>query len=69
MINFARIETREINENEIFEDLKDYLFEMETFNSIGDYVDIVEKLPKEVQRAIFVKVGAMMMDYARSEDF
>lgn len=67
MISFTRVGTREIDEKYIFEDLKDYLFEQETFNSVHEYVDTVENLPKEVQRLIFTKVGAMMIDYANSE--
>lgn len=69
MISFTRVENREINEKDLFENLKDYLFEEETFDGTHDYVDTVENLPKEVQRLIFAKLGAMMIDYAGSEDF
>ena len=69
MINFTRTETRKIDERALFEDLKDYLLEMETFDSIHNYIDTVEGLPKDVQRLIFAKLGAMMIDFAGSEDF
>ena len=69
MINFTRVETKEIDEERLFEEVRDYLFEQETFDGICDYVDTVEDLPKDVQRLIFAKVGAMMIDYSKSEDF
>jgi hypothetical protein len=69
MISFTRVETREINEKVIFENLKDYLFEQDTLDSVDDYVDTVENLPKDVQRLIFAKIGAMLIDYAGSEEF
>ena len=69
MISFTRVETREVNEKALFEDLKNYLFEQETFDNTYNYVDIVENLPKDVQRLIFAKIGAMMIDYAGSEEF
>jgi hypothetical protein len=69
MISFTRVETREINEKVIFENLKDYLFEQDILDSVDNYVDTVKNLPKDVQRLIFAKVGAMMIDYAGSEDF
>ena len=69
MISFTRVETKEINEKVIFEDLKDYLFEQDILDSVDNYVDTVENLPKDVQRLIFAKVGAMMIDYAGSEEF
>ena len=69
MISFTRVETREIDEKTLFEDLKDYLFEIEAFDNIDNYVDTVKNLPRDVQRLIFAKVGAMMIDYAGSEDF
>lgn len=69
MISFTRMETREINEEDLFENVMDYLFEQETFNGAYDYVDIVENLPKEVQRLILTKMSIMMLEYAKSEDF
>lgn len=69
MISFARIKTDSIDEEALFEDLKDYLFEEEVFNIFDDYIDIVKNLPKDVQRLIFAKIGAMMIDYAGSKDF
>lgn len=69
MISFTRVETREIDEKTLFEDLKDYLFEIEAFDNIDNYVDTVKNLPRDVQRLIFAKIGAMMIDYAGSEEF
>lgn len=69
MISFTKMETKEINEEDLFEDLKDYLFEEEIFNNFDDYLGTVADLPTNVQRLIFAKIGAMMIDYARSEDF
>lgn len=69
MISFTRVETREIDEKALFEDLKDYLFETDAFDNIDNYVDTVKNLPKDVQRLIFAKIGAMMIDYAGSEEF
>ena len=64
MISF----TRKINEEAIFEDLKDCLFQQGVYDNM-DYIGNVENLPEEVQRLIFAKVGAMLIDYAESEDF
>lgn len=69
MISFTQVRTREIDETALFEDLKDYLFAQETFDTVDYYVDTVDNLPKDVQRLIFAKIGAMMIDYAGSEDF
>jgi hypothetical protein len=69
MISFTKVETKEINEEDLFEDLKAYLFEDEVLNVFDDYVGMVKDLPKDVQRLIFAKVGAMMIDYAGSEEF
>lgn len=69
MISFTRTETREIDEEFLFEDLKDFLLNQDTFNGYHDYVDTVEDLPKDVQRLIFARIGAMMIDYANSEEF
>jgi hypothetical protein len=62
-------EKKEINEKNLFEDLKDFLFEQGTYNSTDDYMGNVENLPKDIQRLIFAKIGAMMIDYANSEEF
>ncbi len=64
MISFIR----EIDEKVIFEDLKDCLFQQGVYDNM-DYIGNVENLPEEVQRLIFAKIGAMMIDYAESEDF
>ena len=69
MISFTRVETREIDEKILFENVRDYLLEEEAVNRFYDYVDTVENLPEDVQRLIFAKIGAMMIDYAASEDF
>ena len=69
MINFIRTELVEINEKDLFENLKEFLLEDEIFSTSNDYLGLVEKLPKEVQRLIFAKIGAMMIDYAGSEEF
>ncbi len=67
MISFTITKTREIDEKVLFENLRDYLFESEIFD--GEYLGIVEELPKDVQRLVFAKIGAMMIDYAGSEEF
>ena len=64
MISYTKMETKEIDEKYLFESVKDFLFE--------EYIDEsnnVEDLPKDVQRLVFAKIGAMMIDYAGSEDF
>lgn len=65
MINYTI--AKEIDEEVLFENLKNYLFEMETFD--GEYTNMIEDLPKDVQRLIFTKIGTMMVNYAESEDF
>ena len=69
MISYTIRKTNAIDEKILFDYVKDYLFEHEVFNSTYDYIDIVENLPKDVQRFIFAKIGAMMIDFAKSEDF
>ena len=68
MISFTRVETKKIDEKKIFNAVRDFLFDDEI--EIGDFdYEILSNLPKEIQRFIFAKVGAMLMDYAESEDF
>lgn len=69
MIRFTRLETREIDEKKVFDSVKDFLLDEEIeFSNIDDY-KILSHLPKDAQRLIFAKVGAMMIDYAGSEEF
>ena len=64
MINYTTVITKEIDEKSLFNSVKDFLFE--------EYIDEctnVEELPKDVQRLVFAKIGAMMIDFAGSEEF
>ena len=65
MIKVTRTVTENIDERDLFNQIKDMLFEEE----INDNGDMVDSLPIDTQRLIFAKVGAMMIDYAGSEDF
>ena len=69
MISFTRVETREIDEKKIFDSVADFLFDEEIELSDVDDYEILSNMPKEVQRLIFAKVGAMMIDYANSKEF
>lgn len=68
MISFARVETREFDERKIFNSVVDYLHDEEVEFSDFNY-EILSNLPEDVQRIIFAKVGAMLIDYSRSKDF
>ena len=68
MISFTRVETREIDEKKIFDSVTDFLFDEEIELSGFDY-ETLSNMPKDVQRIVFAKVGAMLIDYAGSEDF
>lgn len=68
MISFTRVETKEIDEKKIFDSVADFLFSEEIELSNVDYEYFCD-LPEEVQRLIFAKIGAMMIDYAGSEEF
>jgi len=46
----------------------DFLFDEEIELSDFDY-ETLSDMPKDVQRLVFAKVGAMLIDYAESEDF
>ena len=65
MIKVTRTVTETIDEKDLFVQMRDMLFE-EEINEKGDTVD---DLPLDAQRLIFAKIGAMMIDYAGSEDF
>ena len=66
MISFTRVET--IDEKKIFDSVVDFLSDEEIEMSDFGY-KILSNMPKDVQRLIFAKVGAMLIDYAGSEDF
>ena len=68
MITITRTVTQKIDEKKIFNEVRDFLFDDEIEIADFDY-EILSNLPKDVQRLIFAKVGAMMIDYAGSEDF
>lgn len=66
MMFVQMVVTKEIDEVELFDEIKDDV--LATF--IGDDDNtLIEELPINVQRTIFAKLGAMMIDYAGSEDF
>lgn len=68
MITVTRTVTQKIDEKKIFDNMKDCLFDEEI--EIADFeYETLSNLPKDVQRLIFAKVGAMMIDYAGSEGF
>ena len=64
MMYCEMVVTKKIDEQNLFELVKDFLLEEDIDD--GTFID---DLPKDVQRLIFAKVGAMMIDYAGSEDF
>ena len=68
MISFTRVETREIDEKKIFDSVTDFLFDEEIELSDFDYKTL-SNMPKDVQRLVFARVGAMLIDYAGSEEF
>jgi hypothetical protein len=63
MIEITRIVKEEINEEEIFESVKDFIWDEE----INEKGDLLYELPENAQRLIFAKVGAMLIDYAGKE--
>jgi hypothetical protein len=69
MISFTRMETKEFDEEKIFNNVRDFLFDEEIEFSNVDGYEILYNLPKEVQHLVFAKIGAMLIDYSRSEDF
>lgn len=64
MISYTTMVTKEIDEEYLFDSVKDFLLIEEI-----DDDNLVEDLPKDVQRLVFAKVGAMLIDYAGSEEF
>ncbi len=68
MITVTRTVTQKIDEKKIFNEVKNFLFDDEIEIDDFDYENFCN-LSKDVQRLIFAKVGAMMIDYAGSEDF
>ena len=64
MIKYTTIITKEIDEEYLFNNVKGFLLE----EYVDDYT-IIEELPKDVQHLVFAKIGAMMIDYAGSEEF
>ena len=64
MMYCEMVVTKKIDEQNLFEIVKDFLLEEDIDD--GTFID---DLPKDVKRLIFAKIGAMMIDYAGSEDF
>ena len=64
MINYTTMVTKKIDEEDLFERILDSLL-----NEDIDDETLVLDLPKDVQRLVFAKIGAMMIDYAGREDF
>ena len=68
MITITRTVTQKIDEKKIFNEVKDFLFDNEIEIADFEYENLCN-LPKDVQRLIYAKVGAMLIDYAGSEEF
>lgn len=68
MITMTKTVTQKIDERKIFNEVRDFLFDNEIEIADFDYENL-SNLPKEIQRLIFAKVDAMMIDYAGSEEF
>ena len=68
MITVTRTVTQKIDEMKIFDSVKDFLFDEEIEFTDFNY-ETLSKMPKDVQRLIFAKIGAMLIDYAGSEEF
>lgn len=64
MMYCEMVVTKKIDEQNLFELVKDFLLEEDIDD--GTFID---DLPKDVKRLVFAKVGAMMIDYAGSEEF
>lgn len=64
MMYCEMVVTKKIDEKNLFELVKDFLLEEDIDD--GTFID---DLPKDVKRLVFAKIGAMMIDYAGSEDF
>ena len=68
MITVTRTVTQEIDEMEIFDNVKDFLFD-EVIEFTDFNYETLSKMPKDVQRLIFAKIGAMLIDYSVNEEF
>ena len=68
MITVTRTVTQKIDEMKIFDSVKDFLLNEEIEVADFDY-ETLYLLPKDVQHLIFAKIGAMLIDYAGSEEF
>ena len=64
MMYCEMVVTKKIDEQNLFKLMRDFLFEEDI-----DDGTFIKDLPEDVQRLIFAKIGAMMIDYAGSEDF
>lgn len=67
MIEFSKVV--KIDDKMLFEDVVDFIFNMDIYDDDDDYISMVCALPKDTQRLIFAKIGAMLTDYADREDF
>ena len=68
MITVTRTIIQKIDEMKIFDSVKDFLFDEEIEFTDFNY-ETLSQLPKDAQRLIFAKIGAMLIDYAGSENF
>ena len=68
MITITRTVIQEIDEMKIFDSVKDFLFDEEIEFTDFNY-ETLSQLPKDAQRFIFAKIGAMLIDYSKSEGF
>lgn len=64
MMYCEMVVTKKIDEQNLFELVKDFLLAEDI-----DDGTLIDDLPKDVKRLVFAKIGAMMIDYAGSEDF
>lgn len=67
MIEFSKVV--KIDDKMLFEDVVDFIFNMDIYDDDDDYISMVCALPKDTQRLIFTKVGTMLIDYAESKEF
>ena len=66
MTYIEMVVTKVIDEEKLFDEIKNDVF----CTFIGDDNDtVIKELPKDAQRRLFAKFGAMMIGYAGSEDF
>ena len=69
MISFTVVTTKNIDEKALFESIKNCLFDENPYDDNFGYMYSVQDLPVNVQRLIFAKIGAMMIDYAANGEF